>query len=1271
MNRLKQLLLFALLAFGPTTWAQDWTEVNTENALNAAIADGTYIKLTADITLSEYLKIGQNVEQIVTIDLNGHTLQRTGLTGPDANGHVIEVFSNGTLSLRNGTLTGGWANNGGGICNKGALTLNNVTITGCKANEGGAIKNNTDCNMSINGCTITGNTATTGGGIWSNGVLWMQGNVTIKDNADNDDVFLKSGKMITVLGALTGGANSIGVYMEAPNTFTIGYTDSETETNPFFSNSANPVVLEEGECKIQLGNTYISCSWDEVNKKVVRTTATIPDGASVHNIAEFGDGYSLDGLSDWIIVSGNLTINKQLTSANTKMLLMDGAQLTLKNGIVLDDGFSLTIYCQSYGSMMGKLIISVTEQYSVHAGIGGTFLDDEPCPFGTKNCGRVEIHGGDLHITGGNKGAAIGGSWGGNGGTVFIYDGRVEAHGGGSGIGGGEIWTHSVYQSQSEETHDGAHGGELTVYGGKLYAYGDLDCSGIGSGDGNGFLDIVPTGGTVTIHGGYVYAKGGGHGAGIGGGRNGNGGNVTINGGTVLAYGGADAAGIGSGEQHNGNRHGGTLTVNGGYVFADGTDWGAGIGGGEDADGADVIINGGIVEAWAGDDAGNKNGSAIGSEDGDGHYGTLTLGNGMMVHAGDDPSHAPLFDAPYRVPACRWRKYARVEPCNHQGATYTINGTNANGTHTLNCSHCLSNTTEHHTFEGEICTVCHVHGETCTVDVYLPEKGEGNTYSYGTNPKFTHTLVKGSKFELPSASLKHLPKGVRFVGWREGDPITLGLTSPEAEEGEALLPAGNEYTVNASTSFTGRYKRFPIFITTGNWNEAGNWYGNEVPAAGSDVIIDTTITVTIPNGYTADAGDITIDLGGSLVIEEGGQLLHSNERVPAMVRKSITAYTVPSGAGLSNGWYFITLPVYTGYTPDATMLSNTYDLYRLNGTTWENFKAHDDFTTLDIGYGYLYANSTDVTLNFTGPLLPYNKRVADHNNAVVVQSGWNLMGNPFVCNAYANRPFYKMNTARTGIVAVENYWNTDNYIAPCTGFVVHANAGGVVWLTHTPPQAPASSNHGSLQIVLSQAVEPVDPSLRGGTTKQSSTIDNAIVSFNEGSTLPKFRFGDNAEIYIPQNGEDYAIAYSEGQGEMPLNFKAKENGQYTISVNPEGVVMSYLHLIDNMTGTDVDLLAVPTYSFSAKTSDYASRFRMVFANENQNDNENFAFISNGNIIVNGEGTMQIIDALGRIVRSEQLSTINYQLSTSNFTPGVYVLRLINGDNVKTQKMVVE
>ena len=53
--------------------------------------------------------------------------------------------------------------------------------------------------------------------------------------------------------------------------------------------------------------------------------------------------------------------------------------------------------------------------------------------------------------------------------------------------------------------------------------------------------------------------------------------------------------------------------------------------------------------------------------------------------------------------------------------------------------------------------------------------------------------------------------------------------------------------------------------------------------------------------------------------------------------------------------------------------------------------------------------------------------------------------------------------------------------------------------------------------------------------------DNAIVSFNESTALPKFRFGDHAEICIPQGNDDYAIAYSDKQGEMPLNFKALYN----------------------------------------------------------------------------------------------------------------------------------
>ena len=109
-----------------------------------------------------------------------------------------------------------------------------------------------------------------------------------------------------------------------------------------------------------------------------------------------------------------------------------------------------------------------------------------------------------------------------------------------------------------------------------------------------------------------------------------------------------------------------------------------------------------------------------------------------------------------------------------------------------------------------------------------------------------------------------------------------------------------------------------------------------------------------------------------------------------------------------------------------------------------------------------------------------------------------------------------------------------------------------------------------------------------------------------------------------------------------------------------------------MTGNDIDLLASPSYSFNAQTTDYESRFKLVFSNNNEEGpstgSGTFAFYSNGNIIINGEGTIQVIDIMGRIIVSDGGHT--RCVPTTGMAPGVYVLRLINGDNVKTQKIVV-
>ena len=158
-------------------------------------------------------------------------------------------------------------------------------------------------------------------------------------------------------------------------------------------------------------------------------------------------------------------------------------------------------------------------------------------------------------------------------------------------------------------------------------------------------------------------------------------------------------------------------------------------------------------------------------------------------------------------------------------------------------------------------------------------------------------------------------------------------------------------------------------------------------------------------------------------------------------------------------------------------------------------------------------------------------------------------------------------------------------------------------------------------------------------------------------------------MYFAQEGKNYAIIDADTADEIPVSFKAEKNGSYTLSFTHEKVSLNYLHLIDNLTGADIDLLQNPSYSFNAKTTDHANRFKLVFGT-GQND-DHFAFMSNGEIMINGTGTIQIIDVLERTVFTQKLSTRNSQLSTRNFTPGEYVLRLINGDTVRVQKIVIK
>ena len=384
------------------------------------------------------------------------------------------------------------------------------------------------------------------------------------------------------------------------------------------------------------------------------------------------------------------------------------------------------------------------------------------------------------------------------------------------------------------------------------------------------------------------------------------------------------------------------------------------------------------------------------------------------------------------------------------------------------------------------------------------------------------------------------------------------------------------------------------------------------------------------------------------------------------------AYTTVAGYGEGEGNYrFIASPLVENTAPTAVdnMITETaYDLYRFDqseNAEWQNYKYPENTPNFFLanGQGYLYANAEDVNVIFKGEFNEDDtKEVGLAYDANAEFAGWNLVGNPFPVSAYANKSYYTMNEDGTAIEP--NTVSSATAIPACTGVMVMAEVEGetVVFSTEAPE---AATNQGCLQIALAQT-----------TTRGNAIQDKAIVSFNAVDRLEKFVFNkEKAVISIPQGGKELSIACTDKQGEMPLNFKATKNGEYTLTIHSEAVELDYLHLIDNLTGADVDLQVSPAYTYAAKTTDYASRFRLVFSGKEADGpstgSETFAFVNNGNIIITGaeaDAVLQIVDITGRIIVDTDVSR---NISTNGMTSGVYVLRLIDGDKVRTQKIVME
>ena len=444
-------------------------------------------------------------------------------------------------------------------------------------------------------------------------------------------------------------------------------------------------------------------------------------------------------------------------------------------------------------------------------------------------------------------------------------------------------------------------------------------------------------------------------------------------------------------------------------------------------------------------------------------------------------------------------------------------------------------------------------------------------------------------------------------------------------------------------------------------------------------IDDPTRMLVVESGNTLEVTNLNTVNVSNLIIEDGAQLINASSGVQATLQKSITAYDDPME---HDGWYTLATPM-TAAAVDASsnLVFPNYDLYLFDEATptdleWRNYKFEGNFTDFEAGRGYLYANAASFTPIFKGTLnsssVAFPLTYTDSRSDVL--KGFNLIGNPFPHNIYKGAGGAINDNALVSgyyVLTHSGSWLAKTYEMPI------APGQGVLVKTTTAHQMNIAKTHAVAkgESMSSKAVTEIAGSI-GLHLSDGRVEDNAYVYLGPGKGLVKMAHFNalNPSLSIVQEEGDFAIAHVDASSEtVDLRFDAKQAATYTITVDTKAYKKDYLHLVDNLTGADVDLLRVPSYTFQSTGHDHPYRFKLVLqGTDSEDDDRPFAYYSDGEIhlLVETfpETSLQIVDILGRMILS--VGDVSGNVSTNGMAPGVYMLRLVDGEKVRTQKIVL-
>ena len=478
------------------------------------------------------------------------------------------------------------------------------------------------------------------------------------------------------------------------------------------------------------------------------------------------------------------------------------------------------------------------------------------------------------------------------------------------------------------------------------------------------------------------------------------------------------------------------------------------------------------------------------------------------------------------------------------------------------------------------------------------------------------------------------------------------------------------------------------FINDGDYNTASNWNTGVVPSTTDDVIIKANATI---NGDVAvkhlsvEGGSLTIESGSltvadimvnnyaeDLIIKDGAQLLQGYDKVKGTFQMNINKPEEWSEWN-KTGWQFIASP-FTNAAVSQFTDADTYDLYKFDGrheNITEEWRNHKDSTAnfeteFVSGRGYMasYQNNTTATLSgtfYAGSSITYPVTYQDIQEGETHWPNFHLLGNPFTFNMDLSN--LNMTNMATGVAVVNEVGGYD-YMETGT---INVGDGFFVKSAAASPSVSYGTRGGNNNVSENISVR----------VSNSTSRDNVVLNFAGADKVgfPKLnaRNEDIAYLYVVDNEERYGIFnYDKDVKEVPLSFEAQKMGNYTISVDAEGEYETIV-LVDRQTGIETNML-LEDYNFTTTTSkkENTDRFivRLTFKSDIATESERFAYQSGDELIIEAEGTVQIFDVMGRMVYNSDVKSRGERINVGHLNKAAYLLRLVNGEGVKVQKVII-